>query len=156
MTADATLPRSTSQVTAVPPLPAGEMRAAMLAKLAREADPADVAAAITAGTADFVLVDCRPAGAYAKTHLPTAVSLPWQEMTAGTVAALPDGLLVTYCWGPACNAATKGAARLAELSRPVKEMIGGLEYWIREGHPTEGRRPVTRGGATPSDWGLLA
>jgi rhodanese-related sulfurtransferase len=54
-------------------------------------------------------------------------------------------LLVTYCWGPACNAATKGAERLSRYGRPVKEMIGGLEYWIREGHATEGRRPVVHG-----------
>jgi len=43
-------------------------------------------------------------------------------------------LLVVYCWGPACNGATKAAAELAALGRPVKEMLGGFEYWAREGH----------------------
>jgi rhodanese-related sulfurtransferase len=47
-------------------------------------------------------------------------------------------VVVTYCWGPGCNAATKGAARLAALGFRVKEMIGGIEYWRREGHPVEG------------------
>lgn len=145
---------STGQVTATPPMAADGSHGYFLAKLACEADPADIARAIAAGTADFTLVDCRPAGNYTKTHLPNAVNLPWEDITAQTVADLPDGFLVTYCWGPSCNAATKGAARLAGLGRQVKEMIGGLEYWIREGHPTEGRRPIVRGEEKPSDWGL--
>ena len=37
-----------------------------------------------------------------------------------------------------CNAATNAAARLAALGRSVKEMLGGFEYWVREGHPVEG------------------
>ena len=47
------------------------------------------------------------------------------------------GLLVTYCTGPACNAATKGAAALASLGFRVKEMLGGIEAWEREGYPIE-------------------
>jgi rhodanese-related sulfurtransferase len=89
-------------------------------------------------------------------HLPGAISLPWDEIDEARVRELPDGLVVTYCWGPSCNAATKGAYRLAALGRQVKEMIGGLEYWIREGHPTEGRRPVAKGQGKASDWGLVA
>jgi rhodanese-related sulfurtransferase/ketosteroid isomerase-like protein len=124
-------------------------------RLAHETDCADVWKAIESDAADFVLVDCRPEGNYNKAHLPGAISLPWQEITADRLAAVPDRTLVTYCWGPSCNAATKGAQRLAALGRPVKEMIGGLEYWIREGHPTEGRRPVEPAAANPIDWGLV-
>jgi rhodanese-related sulfurtransferase len=124
-------------------------------RLACETDCADVWKAIDAGTVDFVLVDCRPAGNYAKAHLPGAISLPWSEIDEARVRDLPDLPVVTYCWGPSCNAATKGAYRLAALGREVKEMIGGLEYWIREGHPTEGKRPVERGQEKPRDWGLV-
>jgi rhodanese-related sulfurtransferase len=42
-------------------------------------------------------------------------------------------LFVTYCAGPHCNGANKGALRLAELGRPVKEMIGGITGWLDEG-----------------------
>ena len=58
-----------------------------------------------------------------------------RPFTAEAVAALPPGELVTYCWGPGCNGATKAALELARLGRPVREMIGGYEYWQREGHP---------------------
>jgi rhodanese-related sulfurtransferase/ketosteroid isomerase-like protein len=123
-------------------------------KLAHETDCADVWKAIESGPRDFLIVDCRPAANYHKAHIPGSISLPWGEISAERVQELPDALLVTYCWGPSCNAATKGAHRLAMLGREVKEMIGGLEYWIREGHPTEGRRPVVRGREKPTDWGL--
>jgi rhodanese-related sulfurtransferase len=147
---------SGSPVTAVAAASAEEARNHFEQRLAHATDPADVWKAIQTGTVDFVLVDCRPKASYDKAHLPGAVSLPVREMDPAQVAALPQGLLVTYCWGPSCNAATKGAYRLATLGRQVKELIGGLEYWIREGHPVEGRRPVARGQGQPSDWGLVS
>ena len=39
------------------------------------------------------------------------------------------------CWDPGCNAGAKGAERLAALGFRVKEMIGGFEYWKRNGYP---------------------
>jgi rhodanese-related sulfurtransferase len=49
-----------------------------------------------------------------------------------------EKVIVVYCWGVACNAATKAAMRLSALGFRVKEMIGGIEYWRREGGPVEG------------------
>jgi len=144
-----------SPVTAVPAASPAAAHAHFAGRLSVETDPADVAAARATGTVDFVLVDVRAAGAYRKAHLPGAISLPVADITAETVAALPPGLLVTYCWGPACNGATRGAARIAAVGREVKEMIGGFEYWIREGQPTEGRRPVDPATATPAQLGLV-
>jgi rhodanese-related sulfurtransferase len=104
-------------------------------RLEVETDVADVAAALEAGEHDFVLLDARSRGAYDAGHLPGAVHL--SELTAETVAELPDGLVVAYCWGPSCNGACKAALRLAQLGRPVKEMLGGYEYWARERHPIQ-------------------
>jgi rhodanese-related sulfurtransferase len=104
-------------------------------RLEVETDVADVAAAMEAGEADFVLLDARSRASYDAGHLPGAVHL--SEISAETVAELPGGLVVTYCWGPACNGACKAALRLAQLGRPVREMLGGFEYWAREGHPVE-------------------
>lgn len=123
-------------------------------RLAVETDADDVAAAVAAGSVDFVLVDARSAGAYAAAHLPGAISLPHRTIDADAVAALPEGLVVVYCWGPGCNAAVKGAVRLTELGRPTKEMLGGFEYWVREGHPVEGGA-VTAGAYARDDSGLV-
>ena len=107
-------------------------------RLAVETDAADVAAALAAGEPGFVLVDARSRESYDRAgHLPGAISLPHAEIAPETVAALPDGPVVAYCWGPGCNGAVKAGRRLAELGRPVKEMLGGFEYWVREGHPVE-------------------
>jgi 3-mercaptopyruvate sulfurtransferase SseA len=42
-----------------------------------------------------------------------------------------------YCWGPGCNGATRSAHLIARLGYPAKEMIGGFEYWAREGLPVD-------------------
>ena len=109
-------------------------------RLAVETDAADVAAVLADGPPDFVLVDARSRDAYARGHLPGAISLPHAEIDERSAAALPPGLVVAYCWGPGCNGAVKAGRRLAALGRPVKEMLGGYEYWVREGHPVEGSR----------------
>ena len=56
-----------------------------------------------------------------------------------------DCLYVTYCDGIGCNASTKSALKLARLGFRVKEMIGGLDWWKRDGYATEGdqARPGT-------------
>jgi rhodanese-related sulfurtransferase len=104
-------------------------------RLEFETDADDVGSALQHGTAGFVLIDARSPAAYAAAHLPGAVSLPHREITAQT---LPEGPLVVYCWGPGCNAATKACAKIAALGREVKEMLGGFEYYVREGYPVEG------------------
>jgi rhodanese-related sulfurtransferase len=97
-------------------------------KLAFETDAADVASSL----GDFTLVDARSEAAYDAAHLPGAVCLARDE--------LPDGPLVVYCWSPGCNGATKACARLIAAGRSdVKEMIGGFEYWVREGYEVVGQ-----------------
>ena len=81
---------------------------------------------------EAILIDTRPAADYWAGHLPGALSLPYSEIDADTAAALPEGLIVVYCWGPGCNAAQHGALRFARHGRAVKEMIGGWEYFARE------------------------
>jgi len=46
-------------------------------------------------------------------------------------------VVVTYCWGPGCNGSTRAAYELARLGYPVKEMIGGYQYWVEEGLPVQ-------------------
>lgn len=112
------------------------------AKLTFETDPSDVAAARAAGE-PITLIDVRSRDAWDQGHVPGAMHIPRAEL-ADRHGELPaDTALVVYCWGPACNASTKAALALSELGfGDVKEMIGGFEYWAREGlaiETTEGR-----------------
>ena len=133
-------------VTSVPAADPAAAVAHFDARLRFETDPDDVASALAdGGEPGFVILDARGAEAFDAAHLPGAFNLP-RPIRREDVDALPERLIVVYCWGPGCNGATKAAAELAGLGRPVKEMIGGFEYWVREGHPVEGRdNAVARG-----------
>src|SRR5437660_6302282 len=89
---------------------------------------------------DFIVIDTRSSDAFAARRIAGAINLPHRTMNAETTAHLPkDKVMVTYCWGPGCNSSTEGALRLAALGFRVKELIGGLEYWIKEGGQVEGK-----------------
>ncbi|NEN83730.1 rhodanese-like domain-containing protein [Paenibacillus elgii] len=108
-------------------------------KLSVETDVADVHYDMKHGVNNFLLIDVRSAKAYEECHIPGAINLPSHEINEETTASFSkDQLIVVYCWGPACNGGTKGAARLSGLGFKVKEMLGGIEYWRKEGNDVEG------------------
>lgn len=108
-------------------------------KLSVETDVADVQYDMLHGVNDFILIDVRSAKAYLECHIPGAINLPSKEISLETTSALSqEQVIVVYCWGPACNGGTKGAARLSGLGFRVKEMLGGIEYWRKEGNEVEG------------------
>jgi rhodanese-related sulfurtransferase len=108
-------------------------------KLTFETDAWDVKTDMERGRSDFVVIDVRSRADFEARRIAGSIHLAYRSMDAETTAHLPkDKVMVTYCWGPGCNASTKGALKLALLGFRVKEMIGGLEYWIKEGGPIEG------------------
>jgi rhodanese-related sulfurtransferase len=110
------------------------------ARLRFETDVSDVHEAMESGAPGFVLVDSRGQAAWDQGHLPGAVHLPRAEITERAGALIPAGTpVVTYCWGPGCNGATRAALEFAHLGYPVKEMLGGYEYWVREGFAVQTR-----------------
>ncbi|QFG23119.1 rhodanese-like domain-containing protein [Actinomadura sp. WMMB 499] len=118
--------------------PAAEAVRHFAARLAFETDASDVAADLDARTPGLVVVDARDAASWEQGHIAGAVHLPKEEIAERGAALVPaGGTVVVYCWGPGCNGATKAALAFAELGVPVKEMIGGFEYWAREGFPVE-------------------
>jgi len=132
-----------SLVTEWGPGPPDEAAEHYASRLAFETDSSDLHADLGKGDDGLVILDVRSPEAYAKEHIPGAINLPHRRINASAIAALGGGrAVVTYCWGPGCNASTKAAFRLAELGIPVKELIGGIEYWKREGFPTEGSARV--------------
>ncbi|UYN82868.1 MAG: sulfurtransferase [Microcella sp.] len=122
----------------------GATAAHYAAKISFETDASDVAAARAAGV-EFHLVDVRGQAAWNQGHAAGALHIPRQEL-AERVGELGEGIpVIVYCWGPGCNGGAKGALELASLGVPVKEMLGGFEYWAREGYPVEGEAgPIHR------------
>jgi rhodanese-related sulfurtransferase len=104
-------------------------------KLRFETDPSDVKAALDAGE-PVVLVDSRGEAAWRQGRAAGAIHLPTAEINERAHAVIPlDRPVVVYCWGPGCNGSTRTALAFSLLGYEVKEMIGGFEYWAREGLP---------------------
>jgi rhodanese-related sulfurtransferase len=106
-------------------------------KLRWEIDSWDLNEARKSGQ-NVVVVDARGTAAFEAEHIPGAVSLPHREMSEASTAGLDrDALYVTYCDGIGCNASTKGALNMTRLGFTAKELIGGIDWWKRDGYPTE-------------------
>ena len=107
-------------------------------KLAFETDSWDLYAALSRNE-PVVVVDGRSAEAYAREHIPGAVSLPHREISAASTEHLDRRkLYVCYCDGIGCNASTKTALNLLRLGFQVRELIGGMDWWKRDGYATAG------------------
>lgn len=113
-------------------------------RLSVETDPADVHVDLERAPDRIQVIDVRSPEAFEACHVPGALNLPHRTIDEETTAVLDRARTqVVYCWGPGCNAACKAGVRLATLGFWVKEMIGGLEYWRREGHEVEGTDAAT-------------
>ncbi|MFF1615699.1 rhodanese-like domain-containing protein [Amycolatopsis sp. NPDC058278] len=110
------------------------------AELGFEVDPDDLVQDLEAGRTDgYLVVETRAPEAFAHARIPGAINLPYRDLTPETAAHLDRDLVyVCYCESTVCNAATKGALRLAELGFKVKRLSGGITGWIAAGYPVEG------------------
>jgi rhodanese-related sulfurtransferase len=85
----------------------------------------------------YLLIDCRPAEFYAESHLPTAVSIPWNESKKRKAALLPDDketLLIFYCLGSTCLLGPNSAALAAESGyKNIKVLLSELAAWQDNG-----------------------
>lgn len=142
---------SVNAVLRVPPAAPADAAAYFAASLAFHTDVSDVAAALQAAESGadpgFVLVDTRSTEAWDQGHVPGAVHLPTAQIPQLAGAFLDRAVpVVVHCWGPGCNGAVRAAALLAGLGYQVKDMLGGMEYWIREGFGYETSQGPARSG----------
>lgn len=107
-------------------------------KLKYEIDSWDLSEALKAKE-NVIVIDTRSKEAYYLEHIPQAVNIPHKTMSEESTKNLDkETLYVTYCDGIGCNASTKGALNMAKLGFKVKELLGGLDWWKRDGYQTEG------------------
>ncbi|MEU6860342.1 rhodanese-like domain-containing protein [Glycomyces sp. NPDC046736] len=140
----------TNAVLTVPPASPADALAFFTRQLAFRTDVADVHSALEADAPGFTLVDSRGQAAWDQGRAPGAVHLPTDQIAARAAAEIDKSLpVVVYCWGPGCNGAYRAAVEFARLGYQVKEMIGGMEYWIREGLPVATDEGTERGEPDP-------
>jgi rhodanese-related sulfurtransferase len=104
-------------------------------KLALTCDPADLAEDLANGVDGFIVIDARKPETFAAGHIPGAINIPHRTMTPESTAHLDRSkVMVVYCDGIGCNASIKGAYRLTQLGFRAKELLGGIEWWRRDGY----------------------
>ena len=107
-------------------------------KLNFEMDSADLFEGLQEGS-KLIVIDARKLNAFQTEHIPTSINLPHKEMNPSSTNELSkEATYVIYCDGIGCNASTKGALNMAKLGFKVKELLGGLDWWKRDGYATEG------------------
>jgi len=107
-------------------------------KLSYEMDSWDLYMALKDGK-KVVVVDGRSSDAYKREHIPGALSIPHKELCFENTKSIDsNAIFVCYCDGIGCNASTKTALKLLTLGFQVRELIGGLDWWKRDGYATEG------------------
>lgn len=112
------------------------------AKLDYETDSWDLSESLKKGEG-VVVVDARSTEAYETEHIPYAISIPHRTMSEDNTKNLDRSkVYVTYCDGIGCNASTKGALKLAKRGFNVKELLGGLDWWKRDGYATQGKNGI--------------
>ena len=108
------------------------------AKLALETDASDVYAAQKAGDA-FVLVDVRGDEAWAQGRVtgrdPHAVPADRRACAARDRSGTSRSSSTAGV--PAATPARRARSSSRSSATSVREMIGGYEYWVREGQPIE-------------------
>ncbi|HID03340.1 MAG TPA: rhodanese-like domain-containing protein [Desulfobacterales bacterium] len=112
-------------------------------KLRYEIDSWDLNIVLKEG-GKVIVIDTRNAEAYEDEHIPGAQHLPHGAMSSETTSHFDKSFTyVTYCDGIGCNASTKGALNMTRLGFIVKELLGGIEWWRRDGYATEGKKAAT-------------
>ncbi|MCA3390188.1 MAG: rhodanese-like domain-containing protein [Roseomonas sp.] len=115
-----------------------EQMAHYQSKLAFEMDSWDLHVALSNNEA-LVVVDGRSEAAFAKEHIPGAINLPHRGISTLSTEALDKSkTYICYCDGIGCNGSTKTALKLLTLGFKVRELIGGLDWWKRDGYQTAG------------------
>ncbi len=140
-----------SSVLHVPAASTAESLAYLQHKLSYYTDAWDLAEDLALGITAIVVIDARSEEVYQAGHITGAISFPHRTMNAESTAQLDRSkVYITYCDGIGCNGSTKAALKLASLGFQVKELIGGLDFWKRDGHPlTWGTAPGEWPQATP-------
>ena len=106
-------------------------------KLEYEMDSSDLYTECKMNPNKYVIVDGRSPEAFAFEHIPDAINLWHKDICSNSTQTLDkEKVYVCYCDGIGCNASTKTALKLATLGFKVKELIGGLDWWKRDGYST--------------------
>lgn len=127
---------SASQVVAAPDPTPEQSSNFMAAKLSDHAATWHVAVNMRQGVSAIAAIDTRSPAHQGACHVPGTTVFSHRTIDERSTACLTRSkVCVTSCDGIVCNGGTRVAWKLAKLDFWVKEMLGGLDLWIRDGQP---------------------
>lgn len=97
--------------------------------------PAELLARVRDGL--VTVIDVRPPGEYAQSHIPGALNIPLDRLRQRLEALPREKEIVAYCRGPWCVLSFEAVARLREAGFQARRLEDGLPEWRRAGLPTE-------------------
>lgn len=97
--------------------------------------PAELLARVRDGL--VTVIDVRPPGEYAQSHIPGALNIPLDRLRQRLEALPREKEIVAYCRGPWCVLSFEAVARLREAGFHARRLEDGLPEWRRAGLPTE-------------------
>ncbi|MBX9666300.1 MAG: hypothetical protein K2X93_01725 [Candidatus Obscuribacterales bacterium] len=106
-------------------------------KLAFEIGPIGLKYALEAKES-LTIIDLRTPELFAKSHVPGAINVSFEELDKAADKFSKDKTTVVYCYGITCHLAAKAALLLAKKGFPVKELYGGFDEYHAAQLPTEG------------------
>jgi rhodanese-related sulfurtransferase len=86
---------------------------------------------------NVLLLDARPRPEYDAGHLPTAISIPIDELPNRLDELPTDKLIVTYCRGPLCVYADQALELIAASGRQGARLEEGVAEWQLAGYTLE-------------------
>jgi len=101
------------------------------AKLEYEIGPFGVLDAIK-NNQPVKIIDLRVPELFAKSHVPGAVNVQFEELSKFKSEIKPNETAIVYCYDITCHLATKAALLLAEEGIKVKELVGGYEEFAKK------------------------
>lgn len=87
---------------------------------------------------EVILLDVRPASEYESAHLPSAISVPLEELERRLQELSKDKEIVAYCRGPLCVMAIEAVNRLRGLGYKAVRLEDGVAEWMARGMPVVG------------------
>lgn len=78
---------------------------------------------------DIKIIDVRKREHYLKSHIPTAISFPEDDIGLHVNRFSKNTLNVVYCYTETCHLADQAALVLAENDCPVRVLDGGFLTW---------------------------
>ncbi len=86
---------------------------------------------------NIVLVDVRPASEYNNGHIPEAINIPVEKLTAKLKKLPKNKEYIAYCRGPFCVFADEAVNMLIKKGFKAKRLVDGFPDWKLKGLPVE-------------------